>query len=357
MVERPATPSPAVDAAPPPISDRPFDREAFWTVAVGLPALVSVLRLWAEAGDLETTLLLVANVGPVNLLASLVVTATWLVSAALVAVFAVGAVTRRGRRSGSATLTWNSLFAQLSWAAPRWLRILAFALAALTWQLLYLPLLLLAAGAAFGVHPTRRHRIGWLLAAVAYLAAFGPVAVSAVLAWYVVPALLVLAPPVLFALGATRPIPAGLARPFASVAQVAALALVVLAAAPVFTAPVLPRGVVAVTGEGDDPPQPVRGHVVEVNDTTTVVLRSSGGVEFIPNGRVADRVLCPDEGQTARYRLFVFDLHIEDSVLSGAGRLRRPAPVLDPRCRPTVPERPAGLPFTEPTATPGAATR
>ncbi|TWJ23968.1 hypothetical protein [Micromonospora endolithica] len=345
-----AVPPPAGDAALPPISARPFDREAFWTVAVGLPALVSVLRLWAEAGDLETTLLLVANVGPVNLLASLVVTATWLVSAALVAVFTVGAVTRRGRRTGTATLTWGSLFAQLSWAAPRWLRIMAFALAALTWQLLYLPLLLLAACAAFGLHPTRPRRTGWLLAAAAYLAVFGPVAVSATIQGYAVPALLVLAPPVLVALGATRPIPAGLARPFSSVAQVTALALVVLAAAPVFTAPVLPRGVVTVTGEGDEPPQPVRGHVVEVNDTTTAVLRSSGGVEFIPNRRVGDRVLCPDEGRAARYRLFVFGLHIEDSVLSGAGRLRRPSPVLDPRCRPTVPERPMGVPFTEPTS-------
>ncbi|HEY0696709.1 MAG TPA: hypothetical protein VGD43_02755, partial [Micromonospora sp.] len=327
---------------------RPFDRESFWTVAVGLPALVSVLRLWAEAGgDLETTLLLVANVGPVNLFAGLVVTATWLVSAALVAVFAVGTLTRPGMPAGGGRLSWPTLFAQLDWAAPRWLRIIAFVLAGLTWQLLYLPLLLLAACATFGWHPggSRRRLVGWGAAGLAYLAVFGPVAVSALVNGYLVPAALVLLPPVLLVLGASRPLPAGLARPFAVVAQSATVALVLLAVAPVLSTPVLPLSVVTVTGPDGTPPQPIRGHVIEVNDATTAILRSRGGVDFIPNRRVADRILCPDQGQATRYRLWVFGLHVEDSLLQGIGRLRRPVTPLDPRCRPTILEREPGAEF------------
>lgn len=345
----PPQPAPPPAPTPPPTSARPFDRESFWTIAVGLPALVSVLRLWAEAGgDLETTLLLVANVGPVNLFAGLVVTATWLVSAALVTVFAIGSLTRTGVPAATDRIAWTSFFAQLSWATPSWLRIIAFVLAALTWQLLYLPLLILAACAAFDWHPggPRQRLNRWIMAGLVYLAVFGPVAVSSIANGYVVPAAHVLVPPVLLALGATRPIPASLARPFASVAQGVTLALVLLAATPVLTTPVLPRGVITVTGSDGRAPQPVRGHVIEVNDATTAVLRMRGGVEFIPNDRVADRILCPDEGEAARYRVWLFGLHIEDSILQGAGRLRRPVVPLDPRCRPTIPERQPGEEFT-----------
>ncbi|MEH1015194.1 hypothetical protein V6U90_19020 [Micromonospora sp. CPCC 206060] len=343
--------------APPPVAARPFDRESFWTVAVGLPALVSVLRLWAEAGgDLETTLLLVANVGPVNLFAGLVVTATWLVSAALVAIFAIGSLTHAALPPTATRLSWTSLFAQLAVAAPSWLRIIAFVLAALTWQLLYLPLLILAACAAFGQYPDRNRGrpTGWIVAGVGYLVLLGPVAVRAALGGYLVPLAYLVLPPVLLALGAARPVPASLARPFAAIAQGSTLTLVLLAVTPLLTTPVLPRGVIIVTGSDGAPAQPVRGHVIEVNDATTAVLRARGGVEFIPNDRIADRILCPDEGEAARYRLWVFGLHIEDSILQGVGRFHRPAVPLDPRCRPTVPERQPGAGFSpvEPTTPP-----
>lgn len=325
---------------------RPFDRESFWTIVVALPALVSILRLWAEAGgDLETTLLLVSNVGPVNLIAGLVVTATWLVSAALVTIFAVGSLTRNALRAGVERLTWSALFAQLASAAPRWLRPIAFVLAALTWQLLYLPWLILAACAAFGWHPAgpRRRIVLWALAGVAYLTVVGPVVVAAIARGDVVPVAHLLMPPLLIALGATLPIPAGLVRPFAAAAQAATVLLVLAAAAPVLATPVLPLSVLTTVKAGDDqPPQPIRGHIVEVTDTTTAILRVRGGVEFIDNDQIAGRALCPDEDEAPRYRLWIFGMHVENSILQGVGRLRRPVVPIDPRCRPTLSEQRPG---------------
>ncbi|ASW55813.1 hypothetical protein [Plantactinospora sp. KBS50] len=325
---------------------RPFDREAFWTLVVALPALISILRLWAEAGgDLETTLLLVSNVGPVNLIAGLVVTATWLVSAVLVAIFAIGTVTRAALPGGTERYGWAALFARLAAAAPGWLRLIAFVLAALTWQLLFLPWLILAACAAFGWYPSgpRRRLVGWVLAGAGYLAATGPVVAAAVGRGYVVPLLHLLGPPVLLALGAARPMPAAAARPFASATQAGTALLALAAAAPVLATPVLPLSVVTVgVADEDQPPQPIRGHVVEVNDATTAILRAHGGVVFVDNQQVKARVLCPDEGATPRYRLWILGVHVENSFLQGAGRLRRPATPVDPRCRPTIPERAAG---------------
>jgi hypothetical protein len=339
-------PTPDEVARPGPAA-RTFDREAFWALAVGVPVLVSVLRLWAEAGgDLQTTLLLVANVGPVNLFAALVVTATWLVSATLVAVFAIGSMTREGAAAPAAPLTWPSFFAQLAAGAPYWLVIGTFVLAALTWQLAYLPLLILAGCATFPWRPKGGlWLVGWAAAAVGYIAAFGPAAVQAIAGRHVVPAVLIILPPVLLALGAARPIPATLARPFAVLAQSAAVVLVLFAVTPILSAPVLPLSVVTVAEPDDQPPKPIRGHVVEVNDTTTAILRVRGGVEFIPNAKIAARILCPDRGQAARYRVWVHGVHIEDSLLQGVGRSRRPVVMLDPRCRPTVPEREAGQDF------------
>jgi len=264
----------------------------------------------------------------------------------LVAVFAIGSLTRAGAEPADRPVTWPSLFAQLTAAAPGWLRVAVFGLAALTWPVLHLPLLWLAWVATFGRHrsgPLSRWRVaGWALVAAGYGYLFGSTLLAAVAAGYALPAALIVAPPLLLAVGAARPAPAGLARHVAVAAQVATLALVPFVAAPLIATPVLPLSVITVTEGDGQPPRPVRGYVVEVNDNTTAVLRVRGGVDFVPNIKVAARILCPDQGQATRYRLWVHGVHVEDSLLQGLGRKRRPVVNFDPRCRPTVPEREPG---------------
>jgi len=337
---------PQVDAAPGPDSPAAVaararvDQQALWSVAVGLPALISVLRLWVEAGgDLQTTLLLVANVSSINLIAALIVMAAWLVSASMVAVFAIGQLTKDVLPEHPVPRPWRLRFARIAAGTPAPLKLVVFAFAALTWQLMFLPLLLVAAAMVFGLPPQRWYR--WLTYLVGYLLLTGPTMLAALDKGDVLPVLVILAPIVLLPLGAARPVPVSLALPYARLAQALTAALVLHAASTVIAAPVLPLSVLTVTSahpdakEVDPRPLSVRGYVIEVNDATTAVLHEHGGVEFIPNARVTSRVLCPDSSQTPNYQLAVRGMHIEDSLLQAIGRHRRPNEGIDPACRST----------------------
>ncbi len=340
-----STADPSVDpepAASPPASARHLpdwpDRQAFWTLIVGAPLVLSVLRLWVEAGgELQTTLLLVANVDPINLIAAFVVTASWLAATVLVAVFAVGGVllANEAATGGRDTLPrW--LFARWRAAAPPWLTIGCFLLGALTWEILFLPLLLLAACAAFQISPWRQPRrwlrlLAALLALVVYSVVLWPTISLAYNRDEVVVVGLLLAP-VLLALAIAGPIATFLVRPFAITAHGAVAALTLLAVWPFMTTPVLPLNVV-VAGPAGSPPTYLRGHVVLVDDVHTVVLRDRGGVEYVPNGQIRSQVLCPSDEETPRFRLWVYGVHVEDSVLRGIGRSVRPIARERPECR------------------------
>jgi len=352
-----------------PAEQRSRASQSFWTLVVGVPALFSVLRLGVEAGgELQTTLLLVANVNPVNLAAALVTTAAQLVSAGLVTVFAVGATlavsadaaptNRIGRRP--------PLFARWRRMTPPWAVAASFALALATWPILYLPLLLPAFAAAFQLSPARieeRRSLRWLGTLVG-LGAYGVLMAPTVRdAWTQREffAVLVIAAPPLLALLVAGPIPAAVARPVAVTTQLAVLVTLCWAAIPVITAPVLPLtvttvrsgdGVGAATGaEGDvatgsgsgaDAGGParsgaatenIRGHVITVDDVHAVILQERGGVRYVPVDRIEAQVLCPTEDELPRYRLRVWGLHVEDSLLEGLGRRVRPVTRVDAACR------------------------
>ncbi|MFD0785555.1 hypothetical protein ACFQZ8_16730, partial [Micromonospora azadirachtae] len=132
--------------------------QSFWTALVGVPAVFSVLRLGVEAGgELQTTLLLVANVGPVNLLAGFLTTAARLLATALVAVFALGAVFGTSVDRLPPGTRRRPLFARWAEITPAWLVLASFLLALVTWPLLYLPLLVPAFVAAFQLRPEQLH--------------------------------------------------------------------------------------------------------------------------------------------------------------------------------------------------------
>ncbi|TDC80721.1 hypothetical protein E1193_16905 [Micromonospora sp. KC606] len=308
--------------------------QSFWTAVVGVPAIFSVLRLGVEAGgELQTTLLLVANVGPINLLAGFLTTAARLLSTALVAVFALGAVLAASVRGPRR----RPLFARWVEATPAWFVAASFLTALVTWPLLYLPLLVPAIVAAFQLRPGRLHE---LLVVRALL-------IGAVLAgylWLLVPALrdawhqneylgiVLLVVPPLLGLFVAGPLPGVVVRPLASLTQVAVLGVLVWAALPVISTPVLP---LTVTTVGDDSgvTEEVRGHVVTTDDVNMVILQERGGVRYVPVEQVRAQVLCPSEEELPRYQLRVRDFHVEDSLLEGLGRRVRPVHRIDAACR------------------------
>ncbi|MFI6823643.1 hypothetical protein ACIBJE_22270 [Micromonospora sp. NPDC050187] len=318
--------------------------QSFWTLVVGVPAVFSVLRLAVEAGgELQTTLLLVANVGPVNLIAGFLTTAAQLVSTVLVAIFALGAVFAvsadgpAADADGPSAPARRPILARWVDITPAWLVLASFLFALVTWELLYLPLLLPATAAAFQFSPERLHErlMPRLLLLLGLLAGYG---------WLVLPtmadawdqrdvvALLLLGGPPLLACAAAGPLPRAVLRPLAPVTQTAVLVILAWAAVPVITTPVLPLTVVTVTatsGGNED----VRGHVVAVDDVNMTILEARGGVRFVPVDRVEAQVLCPNEDALPRHRLRIHDFHVEDSLLEGLGRRVRPVHRVDAACR------------------------
>ncbi|MEU8257799.1 hypothetical protein AB0C06_26430 [Micromonospora inaquosa] len=316
--------------------------QSFWTAAVGVPAIFSVLRLGVEAGgELQTTLLLVANVGPVNLLAGFLTTAARLLSTGLVAVFALGAVLAVSADRLPPGTRRRPLFARWADITPAWVVLASFLLALITWPLLYLPLLLPAFAAAFQLRPGRLHErvVPRLLLIGALFAGYG---------WLMLPTLrqavqqgdeslalaLIVVPPLL-ALFIAGPLPGMVIRPLASVTEVAVLATLVWAAVPVISTPVLPLTVTTV-GPESGPTEDVRGHVVTTDDVNMVILQERGGVRYVPVDLVRAQVLCPSEEELPRHQLRIHDFHVEDSLLEGMGRRVRPVHRIDAACRTPV---------------------
>ncbi len=315
------------------------DNEAFWTVAIGLPVLLSVLRLWVEAGgELQTTLLLVEHIDPVNLVAAMVATATWLVTAMFVAALALGGVLNASGEAGQG-------FWLARWAAraPLWLKAGSFALAAITWQVLYLPLLVLAACAAYQLRP--RGWPGWLAVtglAAAYGYLIGPVVADA---WrlgpsvYVMTYVLLLVPPLL-SLVIAGPLAPGAVRPIAILTPLASAVLLAWIAVPLVQTPILPHTVTMISAPPDQSPgapKYIGGHIVTSDNTHTAILAQQGGITYVRNERIEAQYLCPTDEEFPRYPLRIhragLSIELEHSVLRGLGRANRAGTPLHPACR------------------------
>ncbi|MGN9778593.1 hypothetical protein ACTMS0_22910 [Micromonospora sp. H33] len=308
--------------------------QSFWTAVVGVPAIFSVLRLGVEAGgELQTTLLLVANVGPINLLAGFLTTAARLLATTLVAVFALGAVLAASV-DGAAR---RPLFARWMEVTPAWFVAASFLMALVTWPLLYLPLLVPAAFAAFQVRPERLHEqpVARVLVIAAVFGGYLFLLVPTLRdAWRQEEwlAIVLLVVPPLLAIFIAGPLPGVVIRPLASLTQVAVLAMLVWVALPVISTPVLPLTVTTV-GDSAGASEDIRGHVVTTDDVNMVILQERGGVRYVPVGQVRGQVLCPSEEELPRHRLRIHDFHVEDSLLEGLGRRVRPVHRVDAACR------------------------
>lgn len=335
-----------MSAEPPtyPQSARRQHREAFWTLVVGAPAGLSVLRLWVESGgELQTTLLLVSNVNPLNLGAALFATLAQVVTIVLIAIFAAGGILRatvEAAPSDARLRHHPPVLTRLAGAAPAWFVVASFALAVLTWPIIYLPLLVPAAVAAAQRPPWRLVARRWLAVAACLLALAG-------YGWLVTPAVraawdadehliaLLLSVPPVVAFGVAGPLPSWFGEVFAAVVQPAIVVLAGFAVWSALQTPILPLVVTEVDTGGEI--ELLRGHVVSVDDVHVVLLQEQGGVRYLPTDAVGSTVICATPRELAAFTTRIRDYHVEDSLLSALGRHVRPRVEIDALCRVTEP--------------------
>jgi hypothetical protein len=261
----------------------------------------------------------------------------------------------------------RSLLAVTALRMPDWVVVLAVALAVLTWQLRFLPLLLMLVLAVIGLTAWQRHPHDRTVLRIVTVAAPAAAALMAyVWLWPGIGAavthgepttVVLLAVPPLLALALTGPVPARFARLATHwPAVVAALVAPFVAGAVFLRAPILPSAAVEYADGGRH--LVLRGHVIDVDDTTTTVLDPQGVVQFVANEHVRSKTLCPEAAQAPASAVLVRGWPVEGSVLRWVAPSRRPAET-DPRClgrpcaspapspsrsAPSTPARPASAP-------------
>ncbi|WBB82198.1 hypothetical protein O7606_13010 [Micromonospora sp. WMMD882] len=319
------------------------------TLLPAFPVLLLVLRLWQlSRQDMSTMLLLVQYVSPLGMLSALLIALVW---AGPLAVLVVGVLGRLLRLSAPERFDpERSLLASGTARTPGWVLTGAVVLAALTWQLRFLPTLLMLAlwllalrtRYLYPEHPTRLLLVGTALpvaAGVLTYAVLGPAVWAAATTGEWTTAVLLAVPP---AAGPvlTGPIPGWIAPALThGLAYTVAAALPLVMGAVFLRVPVLPDAAVEVAATDSDqmPDEVALGQLITMTDTATVLLDQGGTVRFLPNGRVRTQTLCPE---VARAPFSVVSVHgwpVEETTLDWMTP-RRPVAAQDPRCA----GRPAG---------------
>lgn len=319
------------------------------TLLPAFPLLLLVLRVWyLSRQNLSTMLLVVQHISPLGLTSALLITLVWVVPAVILVLRMLGALL-----TVSATTDQSaSLLARITRWMPDWVVALAVGLAVLTWQLRFLPTLLMLTVATVGLVVRQRYPgnravrvvagvalpVGSALAAYVWLA---PGIAAAVGAGEGVTALLLLLPPA-SAVFLTGPVPPRSARLVTHwVAFAGALVAPVVVGAIFLRAPILP--VQAVEVDPDLRPDTrlvvLRGHLISTDDRMTTLLDSRGTVHFVRNDQVVSRVLCPEPEQVPTSRVDVRGWHVERTALEWLVPTPEPLPA-DPRCQ----GRPAQVP-------------
>jgi hypothetical protein len=328
-----------------PVQPAAPDRDRQWLLALlpAFPLVLLVLRLWyLSRQDLPTMLLLVQYVSPLGLVSALLITLVWVLPVVILTGRALGRLLLVSTPDGPDRAP--SWLVRASQRVPGWVVLLAVLLALLTWQMQYLPALLMIAVSILGLTARLHYRdrprlvraVCVLLPLAAAAAAYGWLGAAIVAAFRemeLVTAFLLLLPPALTPL-LTGPVPARLARLVTHwPATAAALLGPFLIGAIFLQAPILPT--VAVEVDADGPAgasaQIVRGHVIAVDDQAMTLLDAAGSVRFLRNEQVLAKTLCPEPDVAPSSMVEVHGWPVEETALEWIAPARHHAP-LDPRC-------------------------
>ncbi|GIJ24858.1 hypothetical protein Vqi01_00200 [Micromonospora qiuiae] len=317
------------------------------TLLPAFPVLLLVLRLWRlSRQDMSTMLLLVQYVTPLGLLSALLIALVWAAPLVMLVLAVLGELLQV-----SAPDRFDpdrSLVAYASSRTPGWVLVVAATLAALTWQLRFLPALVmllvwlvaLRARNRFPDRPRVLVATGLILPVLVTAACYawlGPAIWAALRHDELATAALLALPPA-GALVLTGPVPARAAPALIRTLIYVLGALVpVLAGAVFLRVPLLPA--VAVEVGAPLTREVVLGEAVTVTDRMTIVLEHSGDLRFLPNDEVRAQVLCPNASRMPASRVTVAGWPVEDTALDWM-MPRRPVGVPDPRCAGLVPINP-----------------
>jgi hypothetical protein len=323
------------------ILSRPgYRAELNWLLAVlpGFPLLLLVLRLWyLSRQDLPTMLLLVQYINPLGMVGALFITLSWTVPAAILLVRVLGGIALVSSPGQTAT----SFLAVAAFRMPGWVVVIAVGIAAFTWQLRMLPLLMMLVVAILGLtavqgEPGEPWLMRWITLGVPILVAIivwifvWPGVVAAIRADDYATAALLAVPP-LFGPVLTGAVPERWARIATHWPAVAvAFAIPFMVGVVFLRAPVLPDSAIEVTTEGE-PIRVVRGQLIAVDDTSTTMLEATGEVTFIPNGEVTSKTLCPQAAGEPDSGLTVRGWPVEAPALEWIAPTRTVTEI-DPRC-------------------------
>ncbi|MFF5177042.1 hypothetical protein ACFY2Q_03300 [Micromonospora sp. NPDC000316] len=337
------------------------------TLLPAFPVLLLVLRLWQlSRQDMSTMLLLVQYVSPLGLLSALLIALVW---AFPVVVLAFGVLGRLLRLSAPDRFDpERSLLASLTARTPGWVLTAAVALGALTWQLRFLPALLmlglwLLALRNRYLHPHEPTRILLisvalpLAAAVLAYSVLGPAIWTALQEGEWATAALLAVPPAATVL-VTGPIPGWIAPALThGLAFTVAAVLPLVMGAVFLRVPLLPTAAIEVAPKDADavevapdgrdvapaaPPageagtEVVLGALITVTDTSTIVLDQTAGVRFLRNGQVRSQVLCPQAADVPYSLVSVRGWPVEETALNWM-MPRRPLTDPDMRCAGRLP--------------------
>ncbi|MFC7533692.1 hypothetical protein [Actinoplanes sp. GCM10030250] len=317
-----------------------YRSELNWLLAVlpGFPLLLLVLRLWyLSRQDMPTMLVLVQYINPLGMLGALFITLSWTIPAVILVVRVLGGILLVSVPDRTGT----SFLAVAALRMPGWVVVIAAGIAAFTWQLRMIPLLLMLVVAILGLTAVQsfqgeRWLMRWTTIGVPVLVGilvwlfFWPGVTAAVRAGEYGTAILLGAPP-LFGPLLTGPVPERWARIATHwPAVVAAFALPFVVGVVFLRAPVLPNSAIEVATEGE-PVRVVRGQLISVDDTSTTMLEPTGEVTFVPNGEVKSKTLCPEPDRAPDSAIAVRGWPVEASALQWIAPTREAAGI-DPRC-------------------------
>jgi hypothetical protein len=319
----------------------PPRRNLSWLLAVlpAFPLVLLVLRLWyLSRQDLPTMLLLVQYVSPLGMISALFITLLWAVPAVVLVLRCLGALLLVSERG--TTRPGRSLLADSALRMPDWVVVMAGVLGATTWQLRFLPVLLMLLVAIMGLTAWQRHPDDRLVLRVVTFAV--PVAIAVLVLLWMLPGIVdairdgevattvLLALPPVLAVGLTGPVPVRYARlathwPAATAALIAPFVV----GAVFLRAPILPTSAVEITAGKSV--AVLRGQVITVDDFEVTILDRAGEVHFVPNGDIQSRTICPETAQAPDSAVEVRGWPVEDSVLEWVAPTRRLTED-DPRC-------------------------
>ena len=309
------------------------DREWLLPLLPTFPIVLLVLRLWyLSRQNVQTMLLFVQYVSPLGLLSTLVVALLWVFPAALLLTRVLGALLELSDPAAAAT----SRLAAAARRIPDWVVVVALVIGGLTWQLRFLPLLVMVALSILGLVVRQRAAgVGAAAAATGVVLPFvaavleytflGPAIVAALREGEPVTFVLLALPPLVTPL-LTGPVPAWAARAVTHwPAVVAAFAAPFLIGVVFLRAPILPT-VAVDTDDGL-----LVGSVITVDDRMTTLLDTGGTVHFVLNDSVQAKVLCDAGDRPPASTVDAHGWSVEQTALSWIAPARRPTPP-DPRC-------------------------